>query len=177
MAPRKKKEAEAPPVPPKQQGRPSLFTQEIADEICERLAKGETLAQICKADNMPAVRTVSDWKAAHATFSADFAHAREEGYDAIAQQCLDIADETSNDTVYGDSGPRANSEWITRSKLRVDTRLKLLAKWDPKRYGDKVQLTGDGGGPLETKSTLDVTGLSTAALAEIMKARDAAEPR
>lgn len=175
MAPRKKKEAEAPPEPPKQQGRPSLFTQEIADEICERLAKGEPLAQICKDDNMPAVRTVSDWKAAHAAFSADFAHAREEGFDQIASECLDIADETSNDTVYGESGARANTEWISRSKLRIETRLKLLAKWDPKRYGDKVQLTGDGGGPLETKSTLDVASLPTAVLAEIMKAKDATQ--
>lgn len=177
MAPRKKKEAEAPAEPPKQPGRPSLFTQEVADEICERLAKGEPLAQICKDDNMPAVRTVSDWKAAHPAFSADFAHAREEGFDHIAAECLDIADETSNDTLFTEHGDRPNTEWISRSKLRIETRLKLLAKWDPKRYGDKVQLTGDGGGPLETKSTLDVTGLSTAALAEIMKARDAAEPR
>ncbi len=136
MAPRKKKEAATPPEPPRQQGRPSLFTQEIADEICERLAKGEPLAQICKDDNMPAVRTVSDWKTAHAAFSADFARAREEGFDQIAAECLDIADETSNDTVYGESGARANTEWISRSKLRIETRLKLLARWDPKRYGD-----------------------------------------
>jgi hypothetical protein len=176
--PRKKKEtAEVPPEPPKlpakPRGRPSAFTQAVADEICSRLAKGEPLAQICRDDNMPAVRTVSDWKAAHADFSADFACAREEGFDQIAADCLDIADETSDDTIYGESGARANTEWISRSKLRIETRLKLLAKWDPKRYGDKMQLTGDGGGPLETKSTLDVAGLPTEVLAQIMKAKDA----
>lgn len=127
-------------------GRPSTFTQAVADAICERLAKGEPLAQICRDEDMPAVRTVSDWKAAHEAFAADFAHAREEGYDQIAADCLDIADETGKDTIYGDNGARADTEWISRSKLRIETRLKLLAKWDPKRYGDKMDVNHGGQG-------------------------------
>jgi len=138
-------------APAKSPGRPSTFTQEIADEICRRLAQGEPLAQICRDDNMPAVRTVSDWKKASEAFSADFACAREEGFDQIAADCLDIADETSNDTLCTEHGDRPNTEWISRSKLRIETRLKLLAKWDPKRYGDKVtqELTGPGGGAID----------------------------
>lgn len=123
-------------------GRISTFAQEVADDICARLSKGEPLASICRDENMPAVRTVSDWKAAHEQFAADFARAREEGFDAIAAECLDIADETSSDTLYTEHGEKANSEWITRSKLRIETRLKLLAKWDVKRYGDKLALGG-----------------------------------
>ena len=120
-------------------GRHTTFTQEIADEICERLSEGEPLAQICRDEHMPAVRTVSAWKQANPDFNADFAHAREEGFDKIASDCLDIADETSYDTIKNEDGDdRANTEWISRSKLRVETRLKLLAKWDPKRYGDKM---------------------------------------
>ncbi|MFN3352936.1 MAG: hypothetical protein ACK4Z5_04945 [Brevundimonas sp.] len=127
-------------------GRPSTFTQEIADEICERLSKGEPLAHICRDENMPAVRTVSDWKKAHQSFSADFARARDEGFDAIAADCLEIADESSKDTVYGKDGDeRPDTEWISRSKLRIETRLKLLAKWDPKRYGEKLDLNHSGG--------------------------------
>ncbi|MBQ5963158.1 terminase [Massilia sp. ZL223] len=163
-------------TPPKPRGRPSTYTQEIADEICERLAKGEPLAEICRFDNMPAVRTVSDWKASNAAFSADFARAREEGYDQIAADCLKIADETSNDTVYGENGERPNTEWISRSKLRIETRLKLLAKWDPKRYGEKLAIGGAADlPPVDTKATLDVAGLPTEVLAQIMKAKDATE--
>lgn len=94
---------------------------------------------------MPASRTVSDWKAAHPAFAADFACARDEGYDAIAVDCLDIADDSDRDTIVGEHGPKADSEWIARSRLRVDTRLKLLAKWDPKRYGDsnKIEMSGN----------------------------------
>lgn len=133
-------------------GRPSTFTQEIADEICARLSKGEPLAHICRDENMPAVRTISDWKKAHEQFSADFARARDEGFDQIAASCLDIADDGTSDTYMDEDGnERTNTEVIQRSKLRIETRLKLLAKWDPKRYGDKItqEHTGPGGGPVQ----------------------------
>jgi hypothetical protein len=160
----------------KPQGRPSTYTEELAAEICARLSKGEPLAQICRDEHMPAVRTVSDWKTAHETFSADFGRARDDGYDVIAAECLDIADETSNDTLYTEHGDRPNTEWISRSKLRIETRLKLLAKWDPRRYGEKLAIGGASDlPPIDNKTTLDVTGLSTQALAEIMAARDAAK--
>ncbi len=163
-----------PKEPKKPHGRPSLYSEEVAAAICARLANGEPLTQICRDDNMPAVRTVSDWKTAHKEFSAAFACARDEGYDVIAADCLDIADETGNDTIYGEHGARANTEWISRSKLRIETRLKLLARWDPKRYGEKLAIGGAGDLP-PVQSSLDVTGLSSEVLAEIMRARDAAK--
>lgn len=135
------KKIPAPKEPPKR-GRPSTYTPEAAKEICERLSKGEPLAVICRDDHMPPVRTVSAWREAHEDFSADFARAREEGYDAIATECLAIADETTFDTIQTEHGERPNTEWIQRSKLRIETRLKLLAKWDVKRYGDKLALGG-----------------------------------
>lgn len=129
-------------------GRHSTFTQEIADEICERISKGEPLAQICRDERMPAVRTVSLWKETQDGFAANFVRAREDGFDALAAQCLDIADETSRDNIATEDGERPNTEWISRSKLRVETRLRLLAKWDPKRYGDKLELSGDKNAPV-----------------------------
>lgn len=132
-------------------GRPSTYTQEKADEICARLGTGEPLAVICRDEHMPSVATVSNWKEAHKDFSVAIARAREEGFDQIAAECLDIADETGRDTIYGENGERADTEWISRSKLRIETRLKLLAKWDPKRYGDKLQteLSGNVGVTVE----------------------------
>lgn len=120
-------------------GRPSKYTPELADEICERLSKGEPLTQICRSEHMPDRTTVHDWRAANEEFSQRFARAKDDGYDSIAMDCLHIADETGKDTKYTEHGEQADSEWITRSRLRVDTRLKLLAKWDPKRYGDKIE--------------------------------------
>src|SRR5436190_22396760 len=121
-------------------GRPSKFTESLAATICDRLAAGEPLAQICRDDGMPTDRTVRNWMADD-QFSSDIARAREIGFDVIAAECLDIADETSRDTKKGPNDTDlCNSEWISRSRLRVETRLKLLAKWDPKRYGDKLDV-------------------------------------
>ncbi len=159
----------------KARGRTTTYNAEDAKFICEQLSEGVPLAHICRDENMPAVRTVSDWKVAHPEFAAAFARAREEGFDHIAAECLEIADETENDTVFTEHGDRPNAEWISRSRLRVETRLKLLAKWDPRRYGDKMTLAGDPEQPLRTEATLNVSGLSTEALAEIMKASDAAK--
>ena len=42
----------------------------------------------------------------------------------------------------GAARAKANGEQVQRSRLRIDTRLRLLGKWLPKVYGDKVDLTG-----------------------------------
>jgi hypothetical protein len=102
---------------------------------------------------MPAVRTVSLWKTAHPDFSADFGRARDEGYDAIAADCINIAEDGSGDYIMkkrpdGAEYEAVDAEHIQRSKLRIETRLKLLAKWDPRRYGEKLELSGEGGGAI-----------------------------
>ena len=134
-------------------GRPSTFKQELADEIVERLSKGEPLAAICRDDHMPGARTVYDWMDAKPELSAAIARAREVGFDALAAECLDIAEDGSNDYVTkerpdGSTYDAFDSEHVQRSKLRIETRLKLLAKWDPKRYGERLDLNAKHEGNL-----------------------------
>ena len=131
-------------------GRKSTFNAKDAAEIVSRLSKGEPLAVICRDEWLPCDDTVRNWADANADFARDIARAREAGFDQIALDALAIADNTENDTkwVGGEDGNEravANSEWISRSKLRVETRLKLLAKWDPKRYGDKLDINNNHG--------------------------------
>jgi hypothetical protein len=142
------------------QGRPTDYTEAIAGEICERLSKGETLTSICKDEHMPAVRTVSHWKERHESFLADFARAREDGFDAIADECLTIADDNTRDVqeyeiTEGVKGTSVDYEVIQRSKLRVETRLKLLAKWS-KRYSDRIDLTSGGEKLAPTTTTVTI---------------------
>jgi predicted secreted protein len=129
-------------------GAHSTYTEEKAEEICERLGEGIPLREICRAEGMPAWRTVYRWIEDDTDFAARIAHARARGFDAIAEECMEIADDARYDTRTAGSGDNtyevANTEWIGRSKLRVETRLKLLAKWDPKRYGDKMDVTSAG---------------------------------
>ena len=130
-------------------------------EICERLAEGEPLAAICRDIHMPDRSVVYDWANEDERVSQRIASARAKGFDAIAEQCLEIADDASKDmpVVVGfdpedPAAPRGfNAEHVQRSKLRVETRLKLLAKWDPKRYGDKQQVEHSGHVTLENLVT------------------------
>lgn len=131
----------------------STYTEEVAERICERVGEGEPLRQVCRDEGFPSWRTVYRWIEEQPEFASRFAHARARGFDAIAEDCLDIADETAHDSVATEQGERPNTEWISRSKLRVETRLKLLAKWDPKRYGEKLALGGaDDLPPIKTVS-------------------------
>lgn len=113
-------------------GRPSKRTPELIAEICERLSKGESLLSICDDDRMPADRTIRDWLAEDKDLSAAYAHARDIGYDRIADNLRKVAK--------GD--PSASSGDVQRDKLIIDTDLRLLKAWDPKRYGDRVSHDG-----------------------------------
>jgi hypothetical protein len=93
---------------------------------------------------MPHWTVVYDWQAANKDFYLRIAHARELGEEAIAAECLNIADNAANDWMEAhgqdDVGYKLNGEHIQRSKLRIETRLKLLAKWNPRKWGEKVDL-------------------------------------
>lgn len=137
-------ESEPSNSPKNKGGRPSPYEgrkPEIIQEVASRLKTGEPLAQICRENNMPDPDTIRSWMGADTEVSRLIARAREDGFDVIAAECLTIADDGSNDVVTDkDGNEHVNTEVIQRSKLRVETRLKLLAKWDPKRYGDTAPI-------------------------------------
>jgi hypothetical protein len=136
-------------------GPKSSVTAAIADEIVLRLSDGEPLRQICRDEHMPGWVSVYRWMDAAPENAERIARARELGEDAIAQECMDIADNARNDWMErsgeDSAGWQLNGEHIQRSKLRIDTRLKLLAKWNPKRWGEKVQNehSGPDGGAVQ----------------------------
>ncbi len=156
---------------PQKTGRPSKYSPEITAEICERLSNGEPLRQICRDDHIPAWQTIYDWMyrddelgEGGVGLSRAIARARELGYDALAEQCLIIADtpQMGRKTVYASSGDdKKESVTVTEEEMlghrrnQIETRLKLLAKWDPKRFGDRVALTGaDNAPPIQVESKL-----------------------
>jgi hypothetical protein len=138
---------------------PKTYTPEqrakAIEAVIEGLSKGTPLTVICCGEGMPCDDTIRDWAEADLELGRDIARAREAGFDQIALDALAIADETSNDTKRTEHGEQANSEWISRSKLRVETRLKLLAKWDPKRYGELVKLGNADGSNIDLSDRLN----------------------
>ncbi len=132
--------------------RPSEYTQEIADEICAQLADGKSLRTVCRADSMPCVATVFNWFRKYPQFLEQYARAKEESADTLADEILEIADDGRNDWMErngeADKGWAVNGEQIQRSRLRVDTRKWIASKLKPKKYGDKLELAGDPKAPL-----------------------------
>jgi len=136
----------------KRTGRPSKYTPELAAEICERLATGEPLAQICRDAHMPAFQKVYEWMGRDQELSGAIARAREIGYDKMAEEVLQIADTPVMGQVQtmDDKGSTIRTEdMLGHRKLQIETRLKLLAKWNPKKYGDRTTLVGDAENPLK----------------------------
>jgi len=124
-------------------GRPSKYTPEIIAEICERLSNGEPLAAICRDPHIPDQSTVWDWSKEREDVSQAIARAREVGEDVIAAQVLEIIDRPA-ERVATKFGDQVDSGDVANRKLRAEYRLKLLAKWNPKRWGDRIDMTTNG---------------------------------
>jgi hypothetical protein len=131
------------------------YTQELADEICARLASGESLRSICKTEGFPHDATVYRWSLdAEHPFSKQYANARQIGYTHLAEELLEIADDGSKDYIErenkdGEPFKAVDHDHIARSRLRVDTRKWLLSKMLPKVYGDRIEHTGEDGAPIK----------------------------
>ncbi len=143
-------------------GRPSSFTPELADTICERLIEGESLKSICRDPKMPSASMVFRWLRQHETFRDQYAIAKDDQADALADEILEIADDGQED--------------VNRSRLRVDARKWVAARLKPKKYGDRQTIAGDAENPIQHAHTLDTSKLSTEALRELMAAKDSGAP-
>ncbi|WAL81325.1 terminase [Pandoraea sp. XJJ-1] len=143
-------------------GRQSTFSQEVADAICERVAEGEPLRAICREEGMPAWRTVYHWTEDIPEFAAHIARARVMGREAIFEDTLIIADtpEEGVETETSENGVKERrGDMLGHRKLKIETRFKLLAKWDPKKYGERLhnEVTGADGAPLQQVIRLHMT--------------------
>ena len=124
--------------------------------ICERIANGESLRQILETEGMPASSTVFKWLSDDASFSEQYARAREAQADAVFDDILSIADDGRNDWMQRNYGEETrwveNGEAIRRSQLRIDARKWMAGKLKPKKYGDKLDV--EHAGKLEINVTI-----------------------
>ena len=128
----------------KKTGRPPVpVPQAMVEEIIAWIADGNTLREFCRQPGKPAWRTVYDWLEKDLIFAARFAQARDMGHDAIAEDTLAIIDSEA-ERVISEGGVRRDSAHVAWLKNRVEQRMKLLAKWNPKKYGDKVGVESSG---------------------------------
>ena len=112
-------------------GRPSSYTDDMADEICSRLACGIPMRTVCLDKDMPAMPTVWRWIREREDFRKQYSIAKQESVDAIVEEVLEIADDVSGD--------------VARDRLRIESRKWIASKLKPKKYGDKASLDVDTG--------------------------------
>jgi hypothetical protein len=135
---------------------PTVYTAGTAERILGELADGRTLADVCRDPGMPVPSTVRNWADENREgFSARYRRARESGYHAMAEDILEIADDSRNDWTVrrrrdGNTETVLNHTNITRARQRIVARFWLLSKALPRNYGNRPNLMAR----LETRDTL-----------------------
>jgi hypothetical protein len=132
----------------------STYTPELAATFCAAIAEGGSLRAVCSRAGMPSKATAFRWLAEHADFRTMYEKATDDRADGHIEEIVDIADNCRLDT-----------ESIQKAKLRIYARIEATQKMKPKKYGSKVQLTGDGGGAIRVQTAAALTDDQLAAIA------------
>lgn len=148
-------------------GRPTKYTKKLGEQICERLAEGESLRRICLDEDMPSKTNVFKWLLSDSDvykgFRDQYAHAREIQYQCMADEILDIADESHGDFDINEDGkPYFKAEAVRRSALMVDTRKWFMSKCLPKFADKPVQTNDDVPTPVQIVVTVEDARKSSA---------------
>jgi hypothetical protein len=111
-------------------GRPSSYTDAMAEKICDEIAYGRSLQQIQRDPGMPPMQTVMRWLEANEQFRDQYARAREKQADHYAAEIVEIAD---------------TEEDPQKARVRIDARKWVASKLRPKAYGERVEqhMTGE----------------------------------
>lgn len=139
------------PPPPPKRGRPSLYSKEICNKICEQISTTSNgLVSICEKEGMPNVSTVFDWlnNPANAEFSKQYTRAREMQADILADEIISLSDSERRTKTINSGGEFGGNESEydnpARTRLQIDARKWKASKLAPKKYGDKIQTEHSG---------------------------------
>lgn len=117
----------------------------VFNEICDEIEQGSSLRAALRKDKRPSSKTFFEWIKEDSEKEKQYARATDKRADTIFEDILNIADDNSADVFYDDLGnERVNNDVIQRAKLRVDARKWMLGKMNPKKYGDKIDMTTNG---------------------------------
>lgn len=120
-------------------GRPSEFTQEVADTVCEGIAQGKSIRTVCKGRSMPDITTVYRWLSKYDSFRQQYTHARQTRADARFESIDDVIADLRSGTIDAQ-----------QAKVEIDA-IKWQCGKEAGKYDDKMkhEHSGEGGGPLE----------------------------
>lgn len=119
------------------------FSQELADKICEQIATGSSLINVCKKPDMPRYNTIMRWARDNEEFRNQYAQAMEDRADYLADEIVEIADDAEGDYVLVAGDLVFVKENVQRSKLKVETRKWVASKLRPIKYSERQQIDLD----------------------------------
>jgi len=142
-------------------GAPTTYNPKIAAELCTLISNGMSIRQILKADEktkrFPAQSTIYEWLIVHPEFAEQYARAREEQADTIADEIIQIADETPDTEPVIDRKTgelirmELSNSYIQWQRNRIDARKWTAMKLKPKKYGDRTIIAGDRDNPMQSE--------------------------
>jgi hypothetical protein len=155
--------AKEPAAPKNKGGRPTSYTEEMAETLCIRLGLGESLKKICSEEGMPGQATVYTWLLKHPEFQEMYTRAREEQAETHADEIVSIADETPAIKEIKDKDGNVidislDSAFIAWQKNRIEARKWNAAKQRPRKYGDRITHSGDDDAPVVVENNMNVFG-------------------
>ena len=138
-------------------GRPSTYTEEMGNLICDKLTEGMSVRKLCKMDGFPNPSTIYVWIDRFPEFAERYARARETATEDMLEDILEIADDPTIDT--------------QEKRVRIDTRKWAMGKLKPKKYGEKTthEVGNKDGETLKVDNSVDTVAL-TLQLAKALRA-------
>lgn len=125
------------------------FSEELISTIFNRVSSGESINKICSTPDMPSRKSFFDWVDKDKEIQRRYEMALLARTDFYADEIIEIADDSSRDTyIDAEGNERTDTEVVARSKLRMDARKWYVSKMNPKKYGDKLELSGNSDSPL-----------------------------
>lgn len=147
-------------------GRPTVYTEALALDICERIASGQALVRICRDETMPGITTVYRWLIEREEFRDMYTRAREDQADTLADEIQTIADEPmlgERVTVKGKGKKRTREvvtgDMIEHRRLRVEARKWIAAKLKPRVYSERQTLQNPDGTSINAVPVINLTVL------------------
>lgn len=131
--PKPSPKAKAPAKPKRERGAPSIFTKALADKICDRLAGGQSLREICETKGMPGKTTVLRWLRDNDNFRSQYVQAREDQGESSADSVEYTAQQVALGKISAEVG-----------RVVIDAHKWSAGKRAPKKYGDKLDVAHQG---------------------------------
>jgi hypothetical protein len=144
--------AKKPPVKKKttrKVGRPTRYTKKLGDEICARISEGMSLRKVCEDEKMPDKSTVFRWfrLPSLSAFRDQYAHAKKESADAMAEDLQDIADDAINEVKKLADDSKLAGAIVQAHKLKADNLKWTMARNQPKKYGERINVATEDDEP------------------------------